>query len=52
MPEEVEDAAILTDYAVMGRYPGDTEPIEEEEYRDAIRLAGAVVCWAEEAIHR
>ena len=47
LPPEVEDAASLTDYAVISRYPGDLESVEEEEYLEAIRLAEVVVHWAE-----
>ncbi|MFC1573017.1 HEPN domain-containing protein [Candidatus Eisenbacteria bacterium] len=47
---EVRSAAILTDYAVMTRYPADAEPVEEDEYREAVRLAEIVVSWAREAI--
>ena len=50
VPGEVDDAASLTDYAVMGRYPGNAEPIDEEEYQQAVNLAGAVVSWAEKII--
>ncbi len=50
--EGIEDVAILTDYAVLARYPGNTEPVEENEYQEAIRLAEAVVDWAEEQIRR
>jgi len=32
-PREIEDAAGLTDYAVTSRYPGDFEPVVEQEYR-------------------
>ena len=46
-PAEVENAAILTDYAVTSRYPGDIESIEEEEYMKAVRLAEFVVGWVE-----
>lgn len=50
LPPEVQDAASLTDYAVSRRYPGDFEPITEEEYQEAVRLAEAVVHWAESII--
>jgi HEPN domain-containing protein len=43
---EVEQAVELSDYATMARYPGAYEPVIEEEYREAIRLAEAVVTWA------
>ena len=48
--EEAERAAILTDYAVLTRYPGDLEPVTEEEYLEAIRIAETVVQWAEKII--
>jgi len=49
-PQEIEDAASLTDYAVTSRYPGDFESVDEEEYKEAIRLAETVVIWAERII--
>ena len=42
----------VSDYAVVSRYPGDFEPIDETEYQDAIRLAQAVVSWSEEIIEK
>jgi HEPN domain-containing protein len=47
IPDEVQEATILTDYSVMTRYPGAIEPVEEDEYWDAIHLAAAVVSWAQ-----
>jgi len=49
-PKEVEDAASLTDYAVISRYPGDFESVDEKEYKETIRLAEIVVLWAERII--
>jgi HEPN domain-containing protein len=49
-PREIEDAVSLTDYAVTSRYPGDFEPVDEEEYEEALRLAKTVVIWAEKII--
>lgn len=46
-PQQVEDAASLTDYAVVSRYPGDFESVDEREYKQAIRLAETVILWAE-----
>ena len=37
-------------YAVISRYPGDFESVDEEEYLEAVRLAEAVVHWAERII--
>ena len=50
VPREVEDAASLTDYAVISRYPAATEPVDDQEYREAVRLAEGVVSWAERTI--
>lgn len=49
-PPEVQESAILTDYAVISRYPGDLEAIDEEEYQRAVNLAKSVVEWAESHI--
>lgn len=39
-------SAALSDYASLTRYPGLKEPVLESDYREALRLAGAVVEWA------
>lgn len=50
VPVEIKEAVKLTDYAVEARYPGLTEPVTDEEYKEAIKLAEAVVVWAQEKI--
>jgi HEPN domain-containing protein len=50
VPKEIEEAAILTDYAVMCRYPGDTEPITLAEYEQAVHLADATLVWAKQVV--
>ena len=50
IPDEIEEGVILTDYAVASRYPGDFEPIEGEEYEDALYLAEIFLQWAEKVI--
>lgn len=47
VPEDVEEAVILTSYAFEARYPGVGEPVSEEEYKEALGLAEKVVRWAE-----
>ncbi len=47
IPEAVLEAAALTEYAVQTRYPGFSEPVTEEEYRFAVRVAEEVVGWVE-----
>ena len=50
--QEIEDAASPTDYAVTSRYHGDFEPVDEEEYKETVRLAETVVLWAERIIQQ
>jgi len=50
VPAGVDDAIILTTFAWEARYPALSEPVTEEEYREALRHAEAVVAWAEEEI--
>jgi HEPN domain-containing protein len=50
VPEAVQDAASLTEYAVTSRYPGEIEPVDNDEYREAIRLAEEVVSWVERSV--
>ena len=52
MPEDIEKSAALTSYAVEFRYPGNTEPIDEEEYGEAICLAETVVDWVQAFIRK
>jgi HEPN domain-containing protein len=47
LPDDVKSAATLTDYSVETRYPGPIEPITEQEFRNSLRIAEAVVAWAE-----
>jgi len=47
--DEIKEAATLSDY-VWQRYPGPAEPVTEEEYQKAIRLAQSVLVWAENLI--
>jgi len=52
LPDEIErtpallDAVTLTEYATVFRYPGEIEPITEEEYRHLLAMATKVVRWA------
>ena len=45
----LDDAAALTDYAVSFRYPGESEPPEQDEVSAALRLAADVLAWARKA---
>lgn len=44
IPDDVEESAILLNYAHQFRYPGLEEPVTKEEDEEA--LAGRVVQWA------
>lgn len=50
VPVRVQDAAVLTDYAVATRYPGTSEPVTSEDFEEAVTLAGAVVAWVTEVV--
>jgi len=50
MPDDVNKSKILTDYAVDTRYPGIYEPVSEEEYKTALKLAENVFGWANKII--
>lgn len=46
IPDDVEEASALTDYAVATRYPGPSEPVLVEDYDKAVATAKVVVSWA------
>lgn len=46
IPDDVWLAAELTEYAVLTRYPADLGVVTDEELRQAVALAEAVVRWA------
>ncbi len=51
-PADLQASRSLTGYASVSRYPWSGEPVSEEEYRQALRLAEAVVAWAEAVVGR
>ena len=52
IPEKIYKSKILTDYAVETRYPGDYEPVDKEEYEEAVEIAETAVGWIEERVKR
>ncbi len=52
VPSRVRQAARLTRYAVVTRYPGLLEPVTREQYEEAVALAEEVVRWAQGVIER
>jgi HEPN domain-containing protein len=47
LPPSVREAVALTDYSVAGRYPGFDEPVSDDQWLDALRMARIVLAWAE-----
>lgn len=47
VPSDVFEAALLTRYAVVARYPGHTRPVTDKDHRQAVALATRVVRWVE-----
>lgn len=52
IPHKVQEAVILSDYAVTTRYPGDYEAVDEEEWLRAVELADAVWEWVDSIIEQ
>jgi len=46
-PKEVQEAGLLTPYAVEFRYPGSWIEISETDLQEALRTAEHVVAWAD-----
>lgn len=49
-PEPVSSARELTRYASATRYPGLQDRVSDQQYADALKIAEAVVSWAEETL--
>ena len=50
VPDNVQGAKMLTGYAVETRYPGDYEPVYEEDYFTAVEISEKVLRWVQEKI--
>jgi HEPN domain-containing protein len=50
IPENVKEAALLTNYAVQTRYPGEYDEITKEEYENCLRIAKNCLDWVENKI--
>jgi HEPN domain-containing protein len=48
IPENINDALVLTRYAVATRYPGQEEPVSRDEAREAALIATNVLAWVEQ----
>lgn len=52
VPEDVQNGKILTGYAVETRYPGDYEPVYEDDYFKAIEIADKVLRWVKKEMDK
>ena len=50
VPTDVFEAASLTRYAVVTRYPGHTRVVTEEDHKQAVELANRVIQWVESVL--
>jgi HEPN domain-containing protein len=50
VPKYVRQANKLSPYAVVMRYPGLVDPVTQRQYRRAVRIATAVLHWAERQV--
>ena len=50
IPAEVVSADVLTSFAWEARYPSLNEPVTENDYEEALRMAETVVAWCEKEI--
>jgi HEPN domain-containing protein len=46
-PKEVQEAGLLTPYAVEFRYPGPWMEVAEADLKEALQIAEQVVAWAD-----
>jgi len=52
IPEGVDEAFELSDYAVQTRYPGEWEPITKAEAQHALERAALVLAWVEAQLEK
>ena len=50
VPSPIRESALLTDYAVVTRYPGSAEDVTRAQFEHAVALAERVVHWADDLI--
>jgi HEPN domain-containing protein len=50
IPENIKEAAQLTNYAVQTRYPGEYDGITKEEYENSIKITALCLDWVENKI--
>jgi len=51
IPEFVQNAGDLTQYAIQTRYPGDWEPVGVVEMQEKIAHAAQILSWAQTVVN-
>ncbi len=52
VPDTIKAAIQLSYYAVETRYPGRYEPVNEREYKQALKMAETVFSWVSRALEQ
>ncbi|MBF0516549.1 MAG: HEPN domain-containing protein [Nitrospirae bacterium] len=47
LPQKLQRAKLLTNYAVETRYPGDYIPVDKTMYEEALEIAENILIWVE-----
>ena len=50
IPEFVLESKTMTEFAVETRYPGEYDPVTEDDYIEALEIANKVIQWVEESL--
>lgn len=50
IPKSIRMAGELSKFAIFMRYPFESSPIKDKEYRQSVKIAEAVLRWAEKII--
>lgn len=50
IPEDIQQAAMLTPYAVETRYPGDWMDITESDVQESLQIAEHTILWAKKML--
>jgi len=52
VPKLVLNSKVLSEYAVVSRYPGDAEEITSKEYKEALKISKNSLKWAKSIIKK
>ena len=52
IPKLVEESKVLSQYAVMSRYPGEEMEVDKKEYKKVLKISSIVLKWAKSVIEK